>query len=235
MKILTRLTHSLLISTSFAISATSAASAQASFGVAQKFNDGWKFCLTDSTIPTLTESAHWTGPEYADSLWRTVTVPHDWSIELLPAPTLNSCTGYYPGGIGWYRKTFTMPENPAEKQYILFEGVYNRSEVYLNGHLLGKRPNGYVSFAYDMTPYLRPPGEQNVLAVRVDTHAKPIRVGIQAQVFIAMYTSSKLTKPISTFGALAGVPIISLPNRQISLSISTRQMKTPFKANCQQP
>lgn len=76
-----------------------------------------------------------------------------------------SCTGYLPGGIGWYRKHFTVKDNAA-RHYIYFEGVYNRSEVYLNGKLLGKRPNGFVSFMYDMTPYLNK-GE-NVLAVRVD-------------------------------------------------------------------
>ena len=73
--------------------------------------------------------------------------------------------GYLPGGIGWYRKHFEITDD-APRHYIYFEGAYNRSEVYLNGHLLGKRPNGYISFMYDMTPYLKE-GE-NVLAVRID-------------------------------------------------------------------
>ncbi len=86
-------------------------------------------------------------------------------MEHHPSPSLASCTGYLPGGIGWYRKHFTVSDT-QKRHYIYFEGVYNRSEVYLNGHLLGKRPNGYVSFMYDMTPYLKQ-GE-NILAVRVD-------------------------------------------------------------------
>lgn len=131
-----------------------------SFGNAVSFNDGWRFALADT--------ATMARPEYPDSVWRQLTLPHDWSIEMLPAPTLNSCTGYYPGGVGWYRKTFPTPDDGAARHFIYFEGIYNRSEVYLNGHLLGSRPNGYVSFAYDMTPWLRPAGEPNTLAVRVD-------------------------------------------------------------------
>ena len=102
---------------------------------------------------------------YVDSHWRQLTLPHDWSVEGTLSPSLASCTGYLPGGIAWYRKHFQVNDK-ADRHYIYFEGVYNRSEVYLNGHLLGKRPNGYVSFMYDMTPYLKE--GDNVLAVRVD-------------------------------------------------------------------
>lgn len=131
--------------------------AQVSFGDATKFNDGWLFMLTDdSTIVR---------PDYDDSHWRKLTLPHDWSVEGQLSPSLASCTGYLPGGIGWYRKQFKITDNQA-RHYIYFEGAYNRSEVYLNGHLLGKRPNGYVSFLYDMTPYLKE--GDNVLAVRID-------------------------------------------------------------------
>lgn len=131
--------------------------AQVAFGDATKFNDGWLFKLTDDSIIAQTA--------YDDSRWRKLDLPHDWSIEGQLSPTLASCTGYLPGGIGWYRKHFRITDNAA-RHYIYFEGVYNRSEVYLNGHLLGKRPNGYVSFLYDMTPYLKE--GDNVLSVRVD-------------------------------------------------------------------
>ncbi|MBQ0020914.1 MAG: DUF4982 domain-containing protein [Bacteroidales bacterium] len=141
--------------------------AQVSFGHPALFNDGWLFTLNhdDSTYAQ---------PRVDDSKWQRRTLPHDWSIEGQLSPTLASCTGYLPGGIGWYRKHFTvssadMQDAAKAMKYIYFEGVYNRSEVYLNGHLLGKRPNGYASFMYDMTPYLKE-GE-NVLAVRVD-HSK---------------------------------------------------------------
>lgn len=131
--------------------------AQVSFGDAVKFNDGWLFRLDDDSAAT--------EASYDDSQWRKLTLPHDWSIEGQLSPSLASCTGYLPGGIGWYRKHFNITDDAA-RHYIYFEGVYNRSEVYLNGHLLGKRPNGYISFLYDMTPYLKE--GDNVLSVRVD-------------------------------------------------------------------
>ena len=137
--------------------ASSGVYAQVSFGTAEKFNDSWKFILKDD--PAMVKN------DFDDSKWRKLDLPHDWSVEGQLSPTLASCTGYLPGGIAWYRKNFEVKDN-AKRHYIYFEGVYNRSEVYLNGQLLGKRPNGYVSFMYDLTPYLKE-GE-NVLAVRVD-------------------------------------------------------------------
>jgi hypothetical protein len=131
---------------------TTATKAQVGFGTPTLFNDNWEFTLNES--PTLPSSG-----------WKMVDIPHDWSIEGTPSRDLASCTGYLPGGIGWYRKTFTVSDSKP-KHYIYFEGVYNRSEVYLNGHLLGKRPNGYVSFMYDLTPYLKT--GTNELSVRVD-------------------------------------------------------------------
>lgn len=131
--------------------------AQLSFGQPESFNEGWLFLKSDD--PAMSN------PEYNDSVWRKLDVPHDWSIEGRLSPTLNSCTGYLPGGVAWYRKHFSVNDS-LPVHYLYFEGIYNRSEVYLNGHLLGKRPNGYVSFYYDITPYLKE-GE-NVLAVRVD-------------------------------------------------------------------
>lgn len=135
------------------------ADAQVSFGTSEKFNEGWLFQLGDE------ENSH--KPEYADSTWRQLSLPHDWSIEGTYSPDLASGTGYLPGGIGWYRKHFnnTASETPG-KTYIYFEGVYNRSDVYLNGHHLGNRPNGYSSFMYDLTPYINE--GDNVISVRVD-------------------------------------------------------------------
>ena len=138
------------------------ASAQVSFGESQRFNDDWLFLLSDD--PAMAR------PAYDDTSFRRLNLPHDWSIEGQLSPDLASCTGYLPGGVAWYRKHFVIYDD-APLHYIYFEGVYNRSEVYLNGHLLGKRPNGYASFLYDMTPYLNASGKDNVLAVRVD-HSK---------------------------------------------------------------
>jgi beta-galactosidase len=133
---------------------------QISFGDSKKINDNWKFTLQDASDAQ--------NPTYNDAKWQSVNVPHDWSVEGRLSPTLASCTGYLPGGIGWYRKTLNIPQNKkGEKVYLYFEGVYNRSEVFINGHSLGKRPNGYISFAYDATPFVKY-GEDNVVSVRVD-------------------------------------------------------------------
>jgi beta-galactosidase/beta-glucuronidase len=133
---------------------------QASFGKAELVNDGWLFRLKDE--------ADAYKPDFKDSNWRKLDLPHDWSVEGTLSPTLASCTGYLPGGIAWYRKKLEIPADlNGKKIFIYFEGVYNRSTVYINGQQLGFRPNGYVSFAYDLTPYLKF-GESNVLAVRVD-------------------------------------------------------------------
>lgn len=134
--------------------------AQLGFGDAKLINDDWKFSLSDQEA--YKESS------FEDEQWEQVQLPHDWSVRQQLSPSLASCTGYLPGGIAWYRKSLVVPEKSTkEKVYLYFEGVYNRSEVYLNGHLLGKRPNGYISFAYDATPYIKY-DQENVISVRVD-------------------------------------------------------------------
>lgn len=133
---------------------------QVSFGRPERMNENWKFKIGDDG----NESS--TGLD--DSRWRSVELPHDWSIREQLSPTLASATGYLPGGIGWYRKHITVPESAkGEKVYLYFEGIYNRSEVYINGQLLGERPNGYISFMYDATPFIEY-GKDNVIAVRAD-------------------------------------------------------------------
>ena len=134
--------------------------AQVSFGKSEKINDSWQFKLGDE------KGAQ--SPDFEANRWRTLDLPHDWSVEGVLSPNLASCTGYLPGGIGWYRKTLDIPaDKKGEKVYIYFEGVYNHSEVYVNGTLVGKRPNGYISFMYDITPYVNY-GSKNLIAVRVD-------------------------------------------------------------------
>ena len=134
--------------------------AQVSFGKPEKINHGWQFQLAD--IPNAQVI------DFDAKKWRTIDLPHDWTVEGTLSPNLASCTGYLPGGIGWYRKTVNIPQGKTgDKVYLYFEGVYNRSEVFVNGHSVGKRPNGYVSFMYDVTPFVEA-GKPAVIAVRVD-------------------------------------------------------------------
>jgi hypothetical protein len=133
---------------------------QVSFGKPEKINGGWQFLLGD------TPDAQAVG--FDAGKWRTLDLPHDWSVEGNISPNLYSCTGYLPGGIGWYRKTLNIPQGkPGGKTYLYFEGVYDHSEVFVNGRSVGKRPNGYVSFMYDISPYVEA-GKPAVVAVRVD-------------------------------------------------------------------
>ena len=141
------------------------ASAQVSFGHAERINDDWRFLRVDS-MWNVCETADMKEPGFDDSRWRRVALPHDWGVELPMSPDKGSCQGYLPGGIAWYRKKIEV-KSEGVKSFVYFEGVYNYSEVYLNGHLLGRRPSGFASFLYDLTPHLRADGT-NVLAVRVD-------------------------------------------------------------------
>jgi beta-galactosidase len=135
--------------------------------VVQRFDKGWKFYLGDE--------ANAKDAAFNDATWRALALPHDWSIEgkfdeKNPAKPEG---GGLPTGIGWYRKTFVLPATAGRSVYIEFDGVYKHSEVWLNGHSLGYRPNGYISFRYELTRYLRPAGQPNVLAVRVDNSTQP--------------------------------------------------------------
>ena len=117
---------------------------QVSFGESIKINEGWRFKNKDYIDEFNSKSN--------DENWNTVNLPHDWSVEGVYSPNLASSTGYLPGGIGWYKKTLSIPTSDSGKLlYIYFGGVYCNSEVWINDHLLGKRPNGYVSFMYEMT------------------------------------------------------------------------------------
>jgi len=116
-------------------------------------------------------------PEFLDAGWRKLNVPHDWSIEG-EYDKLNSTVrggGYLPSGIGWYRKTFTLADDQKDKKIsIEFDGVLANSEVFINGKSLGKRPNGYIGFSYDLTPHLNfGKGKRNVIAVKADNSVQP--------------------------------------------------------------
>ena len=133
------------------------------------FDSDWRFLKSDATGAEQ--------PAFADAAWRQLDVPHDWSIEGPfdeKAPTRGS-GAFLPSGVAWYRKHFTLPASDAGRRvFIQFDGVMQNSDVWINGHLLGHRPNGYVSFHYELTDFLQlGDGKDNVLAVRTDTSAQP--------------------------------------------------------------
>ncbi|HZK80535.1 MAG TPA: glycoside hydrolase family 2 TIM barrel-domain containing protein, partial [Humisphaera sp.] len=191
-----------------AFAASSAATAE--LKRENNFDSDWRFLKSDA--PGAEESG------FNDSVWRTLDLPHDWSIEDLPQAATNgsssavsatptptnspavgggrgrgrvnfavvgpfspespggAATGYTLGGTGWYRKHFVLGKETLGKRIsIQFDGVYMDSDVWLNGHLLGNHPYGYTAFAYDLTEFLNPPGQENVLTVRVRNAGKNSR------------------------------------------------------------
>jgi len=135
--------------------------------IIEDFNKNWNFKLGDH-------------PEGINSNfdakdWRTLQLPHDWSIEgaFDKDSKTKQAQGFLPAGKGWYRKTFTVPASFKSKTiWIEFDGVFKNSEVFINGHSLGIRPNGYISFSYDLSEFLNF-GQPNIIAVKVDNDAQP--------------------------------------------------------------
>ncbi|HWX19117.1 MAG TPA: glycoside hydrolase family 2 TIM barrel-domain containing protein [Candidatus Binatia bacterium] len=133
------------------------------------FDAAWRFNLADT--PGAEQ------PNFADDHWRTLDVPHDWSIEGPFAETnrTGGAGAFLPSGIGWYRKHFTLPAEYASRRvFIEFDGVMANSDIWLNGFHLGHRPYGYSSFRYDLTGHLEfGSGKTNLIAVRADNSGQP--------------------------------------------------------------
>ena len=129
------------------------------------FDSRWKFHLGD--VPDAEKT------NYPDKEWRILDLPHDWSIEgsFKPDNPATNSGASLPGGIGWYRKSFNVNETLLKHRFIVFDGVYMNSTVWINGHRLGNRPFGYSTFQYDLTPFILQ-GE-NVIAVKVDNSLQP--------------------------------------------------------------
>ena len=133
----------------------------------ESFDAAWSFSLGDSQGVE--------APDFDDSRWRQLDLPHDWSVEASFDPDApgGAPRGYLPAGIGWYRKAFLAPKELAGRRvFIEFDGIYMNGEVWINGHHLGKRPYGYIGVEYDLTPHLNF-GGRNIIAVRVDDHKQP--------------------------------------------------------------
>ena len=132
------------------------------------FNDNWQFYLNDSlkdndTISDTTE-------------WRTLNLPHDWSIEgeFDENSPAGIGGGALNGGLGWYKKTFKIAAEDSTKiTSVLFDGIYRNSDVWINGHHLGYRPNGYIGFQYNLTPYLNYGDKENEILVKADNSQQP--------------------------------------------------------------
>jgi len=185
------------------------------------FNKGWKFYLGDDAQASTIS--------FTDQNWRTLDLPHDWGIEGSFSKDHPATVGggALPGGIGWYRKTFTVPANAKGKQIAIdFDGVYRNSEVWINGHFLGKRPNGYVAFRYDLSPYLKF-GGKNIIAVKVDNSKQP---NARWYTGSGIYRDVKLITTNATYveqwGTFVTTPVVNKNAATVKMEIS---IKSPAK------
>jgi len=202
----------------------------------QLFNEDWQFHKGDisngenSTSDTIS--------------WRTVNLPHDWSIEGPFSEEWASATAFLPGGIGWYKKTFTVPKEWQSKNvFIYFDGVYKNSTVWLNGHYLGNRPNGFIPFQYELTKYLKQNGK-NVLAVKVDHSEfadsrwytgsgiyRNVYLFVKDPVHIAKWGVQFSTSDITKTEALANTKIITMNADSKKASIVVQSILKDSKGN----
>ncbi|RKD90304.1 beta-galactosidase GalB [Mangrovibacterium diazotrophicum] len=188
----------------------------------QNFDKDWKFMLGDDSL------AFQAG--YEDGSWRKLNVPHDWSIEGEFSADAPSTTegGALPTGIGWYRKSFRLEKPTSNKNfYIDFDGVFCNSEVWINGHFLGKRPYGYISFRYDLTPYLNYGESENILAVRVDNSAQPAsRWYTGSGIYRHVWLVEKNPVHVAHWGTFVTTPEVSETLAKVHLDIQLENTDT---------
>lgn len=195
------------------------------------FNNNWKFIRDDVADAQFTD--------FDDSSWRLVDVPHDYSIEDLPEKdgvnqigpfseesTGGPSTGHVVGGTAWYRKHFTIDKTDKEKVIkILFDGVYMNADFWINGHHLGNHPYGYTAFFYDLTEYLNPPGENNVLAVQVKNLGENSRWYSGS----GIYRNVKLLKlpavHIAVWGSFITTPEITAQKASVNIETKVKNTK----------
>jgi beta-galactosidase len=216
---------------------------QSAFDRENLFDSGWRFHLGGA------QGAE--SPQFIDSQWRKIDLPHDWSIEDLPGTlspfSINAISqvsgGFTTGGTGWYRKSFSLPENLKGKVLtILFEGVYMNAEVWLNGRLLGNHPYGYTSFWFDISDAVKFEGE-NILCVKVKNEGENSRwysgsgiyrhvwLQITNPVHIAQWGTSITTPKVSSSEALISVSttLVNQTSLDKSIKLITRLYDKKFQ------
>jgi beta-galactosidase len=198
----------------------------ASYARDRSFDADWRFLRADA--PGAEAAA------FDDSSWRRLDVPHDWSIADLPAKENSRRVGPFApgesssahftahtlGGIGWYRKHFTLAES-GRRVAVRFDGVYMNAEVWINGHRLGEHPHGYTAFEFDLTPHLQPAGVDNVLAVRVRNEGRNSRWYSGSGIY--RHTWLTVTSPVHvpTAGVFVTTPEVSKDKALVKIAVES--------------
>ena len=175
------------------------------------FDQDWKFLLGD---PAGAEAV-----SFDTAAWRTLDLPHDWSIEgkMNPQSVEDGSGGYRDGGVAWYRRAFAVPASWNGKRVgIEFEGVYMNATVYINGTQLGAHPYGYTTFSYDLTPHLKP-GPNNVLAVRVDQTKRNSRWYSGAGIYRRVWLNVTTPVRVAPWGVCVATPEVSAARAKVSV------------------
>ncbi|WP_373057336.1 beta-galactosidase GalB [Zunongwangia sp. H14] len=204
----------------FLFAALADCKAQEAQGLAESrkiaFNSAWQFHLNDSIEDTINQNTE----------WRELDLPHDWSIEgeFNPENPSGVGGGALPGGLGWYKKTFKIEaEDSTQLTSIVFDGIYQDSEVWINGQQLGNRPYGYICFEYNLTPYLNYGEEENEILVKVDNSSQPNSrwysgSGIYRNVWLK--TTDKLHIP--QWGTFITTPQVTSESASVEVEISLK-------------
>lgn len=203
----------------------------------KNFDFDWKFKLADDKT--------YSNPSIDESAWLTVQLPHDWSTSLNFDKNVSGASGHLPGGIGWYRKAFSVPTAWRGKRVAIhFDGIYHQSDVYINGNHLGFHPYGFTSQEYDLTPYLIF-GKTNIIAVRVDRKEKQnvcrwytgagiyrhAYILVRDYVHIPTYGTYITTPKVSDIEAKANVvtTVVNTKNKSSEIIISQQVLETNGK------
>lgn len=177
---------------------------------------------------------------FDDSKWRKVDLPHDWSIEDLPNQTPDqivgpfsknsigkASTGWTIGGTGWYRKKFVVEKAEQGKlASIHFDGVYQNADVWLNGKHLDNHPYGYTPFYYDLTPFLNPSGQENLVAVRVKNEGKNSRWYSGSGIYRHVWLTFTDPVHVATWGVYVTTPEISNDQAKVKLDVTLNNDQT---------
>lgn len=199
----------------------------------RQFDAGWSFKI-DSVA---------SGPEkpsYDVSQWRKVDLPHDWTNEDAPNQVKDSIIGpfskgsagqtfdgFMPSGIAWYRNSFTLKkEDQGKTIYIQFDGVYMNSDVWVNGHHLGKQPYGYIPFYFDMTPYLLPPGKENVIAVQVKNQGRNSRWYAGSGIYRHVWLTTVNPVHVDVWGVYVTTPKVSKTSAEVQITTTIKNTST---------
>lgn len=191
------------------------AAAQAGSEVRQRlnFDFDWKFTLSDA--------AEYADPAYDDRTWDDVQLPHDWNIAQEFDERCGGSAAWLPDGTGWYRKHFRIAAADRGKQVTIhFDAIFMQSDVYINGTHLGFRPYGFCSIEYDLTPYLRTDGGENVVAVRATTAGERPRWYAGGGIYRHVWLHVTDPVRIPTYGIGITTPVVEVGHAEVAVVTS---------------